>query len=106
MLGNVQQVYAQYCGDTPSQSSIRADLAMSNPYGIWAAAGYLRLLRDDFAKDGHGYLTDRDDAISYNVGGESDWPDLIAHNWQGIHATPRGEAYDAVSATIAGSPGY
>jgi RHS repeat-associated protein len=106
MPGNIQQVYETYCNYTPSLSSIRADLALSNPYGIWATAGYLRLLRDDFAKDGYGYLTDREDAISYNVGGESDWPILTKSNWQGIHATPRGEAYDAVSAIVAASPGY
>jgi hypothetical protein len=106
MPGNIQQVYETYCNYTPSQSSIRSDLALSNPYGIWAAAGYLRLLRDDFAKHGYGYLTNREDAISYNVGGETDWPILTKSNWQGTHATPRGEAYDAVSALVAASPGY
>jgi hypothetical protein len=37
MPRNIQQVYEIYCNYTPSLSSIRADLARSNPYGIWAA---------------------------------------------------------------------
>jgi hypothetical protein len=76
---NVQQVYETFCPGTPvpSLSAIRHDLTFSNPYGIWAAAGYLALLRYQFAQQGYGYLSDRDDSISYEDGGTSQWWYLI-----------------------------
>lgn len=95
---NVQDVYETFfpCDPVPSQLTIRLTLSTDNSYGIWAAAGYLALLRYDFSKQGYGYLTDRDDAISYEV----------SHNWHGVSATPRGRAYDLLSRVIAASPGY
>jgi hypothetical protein len=100
---NVQQVYETCFPGTavPSQAKIRLWLSTSASYGIWAAGGYLALLRYDFSEAGYGYLSDRDDAISYEVGGTSDWPYLTSHNWEGQSATPRGRAYDFVSKIIA-----
>jgi hypothetical protein len=105
---NVQQVY-ETCflgAAVPSQLKIRLWLSTSTSYGIWAAGGYLALLRYEFNEEGYGYLSDRDDAISYEVGGTSDWPYLTIHNWEGASATPRGRAYDFLSKIIAASPGY
>ena len=93
-IQEVSQSLQRQTGTAMSGFAIRSGLALSNDFGIYSAAAYLRYIRDEFAKRGFGSMSDRQVAIAYNIGGTSLFQTLVSTNWSGSLATSRGEAYD------------
>lgn len=105
-IQEVSQSLKRETGKTIPATAIRLGLAFDNEFGIFAAAAYMRYIRDVFAMRGFGYMSNRQVAIAYNIGGTSEFQTLVQTKWAGSLATSRGKAYDLMLKIVSVCPSY